>query len=77
MKFHRPTRCCALRRGYYTYGGRNHDVCEFELRFDNGTVKGRGVDDVGLTSCGPTTTGKKIHPEIELLLWLLEQSRET
>ena len=47
-----------LRRGYYTYGGRNHDVCEFELRFDNGIVKGRGVDDVGLTSCGPTTTGK-------------------
>eukprot|EP00434_Breviolum_minutum_P000967 symbB.v1.2.000850.t2/scaffold37.1/size397765/22 len=34
-------------RGYYTYGGRNHDVCEFELRFDNGIVKGRGVDDVG------------------------------
>lgn len=59
MKFHRPCKMlCMLRRGYYTYGGRNHDVCEFELRFDNGIVKGRGVDDVGLTSCGPTTTSK-------------------
>ena len=37
-----------LRRGYYTYQGRNHDVCEFHLRFEqNGTVKGDGVDDVG------------------------------
>ena len=35
------------RRGYYTYAGRNHDVCEFQLQFLNGNVEGRGVDDVG------------------------------
>eukprot|EP00435_Cladocopium_sp_Y103_P047974 s441_g14.t1 len=34
-------------RGYYTYAGRNHDVCEFQLQFVNGNVQGRGVDDVG------------------------------
>lgn len=34
-------------RGYYTYQGCNHDVCEFHLRFQNGAVQGDGVDDVG------------------------------
>lgn len=36
-----------LRRGYYTYEGRNHDVCQFHLRFDGSSVHGDGVDDVG------------------------------
>ncbi|CAJ1426427.1 unnamed protein product [Effrenium voratum] len=34
-------------RGYYTYDRVNHDVCEFQLRFENTTVQGEGVDDVG------------------------------
>lgn len=36
-------------RGYYTYSGTRHDVCEFDLQFDpgfSGRLVGRGVDDV-------------------------------
>jgi len=36
-------------RGYYTFAGARHDVCEFDLSFPDGTgqVTGSGVDDVG------------------------------
>jgi len=35
-------------RGYYTYEGRQHNLCEFMLRFaTDGSIKGEGVDDVG------------------------------
>ena len=39
-------------RGYYTYQGRNHDVCQFHLRFDGSSVTGDGVDDVGSYNIG-------------------------
>lgn len=36
-------------RGYYTFSGARHDVCEFNLTFGPGNdqVRGDGVDDVG------------------------------
>lgn len=35
-------------RGYYTFSGCKHDVCEFILKFDpSGAVEGSGTDDVG------------------------------
>lgn len=45
-------------RGYYTYAGRNHDVCEFQLQFLNGNVQGRGVDDVGGYTINGTFDGR-------------------
>eukprot|EP00928_Gymnodinium_smaydae_P003310 TRINITY_DN11189_c0_g1_i1.p1 TRINITY_DN11189_c0_g1~~TRINITY_DN11189_c0_g1_i1.p1 ORF type:complete len:309 (-),score=42.34 TRINITY_DN11189_c0_g1_i1:188-1114(-) len=35
-------------RGYYTFSGARHDVCEFELSFSgDGEIIGSGTDDVG------------------------------
>eukprot|EP00927_Polykrikos_kofoidii_P070969 TRINITY_DN67320_c0_g1_i1.p1 TRINITY_DN67320_c0_g1~~TRINITY_DN67320_c0_g1_i1.p1 ORF type:complete len:461 (-),score=37.79 TRINITY_DN67320_c0_g1_i1:98-1375(-) len=35
-------------RGYYTFSGTRHDVCEFNLNFAaDTTIHGQGVDDVG------------------------------
>lgn len=45
-------------RGYYTYAGRNHDVCEFQLQFVNQNVQGRGVDDVGGYTINGTFDGR-------------------
>eukprot|EP00854_Cymbomonas_tetramitiformis_P024384 gene24384-29639_t len=37
-----------LWKGYYTYLGMRHDVCEFTLDYDDtGNMRGDGVDDVG------------------------------
>lgn len=34
-------------RGYYTFAGSRHDVCEFNLTFSGQQITGTGVDDVG------------------------------
>lgn len=45
----RPRLPSGVWRGYYTFAGTRHDVCEFSLYFNGGTgdVKGEGTDDVG------------------------------
>lgn len=49
-------------RGYYTFEGDRHDVCEFHLTFaaDSGRVTGVGVDDVGKYDIAGRFHGKRL-----------------
>lgn len=45
--------------GYYTYAGRNHNLCDFQLEFSaSGQVAGAGIDDVGAYSIRGHVSGR-------------------